>query len=259
MLKTFMVNGGQIIFKSNILEIKLTERNTYLLKTENGNEEFDFLISSMPIDNFLRIFKSTNASILNSLPSLVFRNTIIVYVRLNKTNLFNDQWLYIQDENILTGRVTNFNNWVPDIIGDKKDTVIALEYWCYEKDSIWTIEKNSFFEIISKDLLNCGFIDKSNEILDFEVVRIPKCYPVYKDDYKIHLEKIQNFIDEFENLQLIGRYGSFKYNNQDHSILMGHLAAGNITNNENNNIWDINTDYEYHESSTITETGLKNN
>jgi protoporphyrinogen oxidase len=259
MLKTFMVNGGQIIFKSNILEIKLTERNTYLLKTENGNEEFDFLISSMPIDNFLRIFKSTNTSILNSLPSLVFRNTIIVYVRLNKTNLFNDQWLYIQDENILTGRVTNFNNWVPDIIGDKKDTVIALEYWCYEKDSIWTIEKNSFFEIISKDLLNCGFINKSNEILDFEVVRIPKCYPVYKDDYKIHLEKIQNFIDEFDHLQLIGRYGSFKYNNQDHSILMGFLVARNVTNDEKNNIWDINTDYEYHESSTITETGLKNN
>ena len=259
MLKTFMVNGGEIIFKSNILEIKLTERNTYLLKTENSNEEFDFLISSMPIDNFLRIFKSTNTSILNSLPSLVFRNTIIVYVRLNKTNLFNDQWLYIQDENILTGRVTNFNNWVPDIIGDKKDTVLALEYWCYEMDSIWALEKKSFSEIISKDLLNCGFIDESNEILDFEVIRIPTCYPVYKDDYKIHLEKIQNFIDGFDNLQLIGRYGSFKYNNQDHSILMGYLAARNITKNEKNNIWDINTDYEYHESSIITETGLKTN
>jgi protoporphyrinogen oxidase len=246
-------------FNSNIVEISLTERNTYLLKTEIGNEEFDFLISSMPIDNFLKIFKSTNTSILKSVPSLVFRNTIIVYVQLNKTNLFKDQWLYIQDENILTGRVTNFNNWVPDIIGDKKDTVLALEYWCYEMDSIWALEKKSFSEIISKDLLNCGFIDESNEILDFEVIRIPKCYPVYKDDYKIHLEKIQSFIDDFDNLQLIGRYGSFKYNNQDHSILMGYLAARNITKNEKNNIWDINTDYEYHESSIITETGLKTN
>jgi protoporphyrinogen oxidase len=259
MLKTYESNGGQVIFKSNILEISLTEKNTYLLKTEIDNEEFDFLISSMPIDNFLRIFKSTKTSILNSVPSLVFRNTIIVYVQLNKTNLFTDQWLYIQDENILTGRVTNFNNWVPDIMGDKKDTVLALEYWCYEMDSIWALEKKSFSEIISKDLLNCGFIDESNEILDFEVIRIPKCYPVYKDDYKIHLEKIQNFIDRFDNLQLIGRYGSFKYNNQDHSILMGYLAARNITKNEKNNIWDINTDYEYHESSIITETGLKSN
>jgi protoporphyrinogen oxidase len=124
----------------------------------------------------------------------------------------------------------------------------------------YEISKNeNFSTIISKDILNCGFIDNANEILNFEVVRIPKCYPVYKDNYKIHLFKVQNFIDSFQNLQLIGRYGSFKYNNQDHSILMGHLAARNITNNENNNIWDINTDYEYHESSTITETGLKIN
>jgi protoporphyrinogen oxidase len=159
----------------------------------------------------------------------------------------------------LTGRVTNFNNWVSDIFEDKNDTVLALEYWCYEKDTIWSLEKSNFFEIISKDLKNCGFIEKTNEIVNFEVVHIPKCYPVYKDDYKIHLEKIQNFIDEFDNLQLIGRYGSFKYNNQDHSILMGILAARNIIYNEKNNIWDINTDYEYHESSTITETGLKNN
>jgi protoporphyrinogen oxidase len=259
MLQLFEANGAQILYSSNILEISLTEKNTYLLKTDNGNEEYDYLVSSMPIDNFLKIFTSTNTTILNSVPALAFRNTIIVYVQLNKTNLFQDQWLYIQDENILTGRVTNFNNWVSDIFEDKNDTVLALEYWCYEKDNIWSLEKSNFFEIISKDLKNCGFIEQTNEIINFEVVRIPKCYPVYKDDYKIHLEKIQNFIDDFDNLQLIGRYGSFKYNNQDHSILMGILAARNIIHNEKNNIWDINTDYEYHESSTITETGLKNN
>lgn len=57
-------------------------------------------------------------------------------------------------------------------------------------------------------------------------------------------------------LTVIGRYGSFKYNNQDHSILMGILAADNIINGANNDLWAINTDYEYQESSLITETGL---
>jgi protoporphyrinogen oxidase len=259
MLQLFEANGGRLIYNSNILEISLTKKNTFLLKTYNGTEEYDFLISSMPIDNFLKIFKSSTQSILNGVPALTFRNTIIVYVQLNKLNLFKDQWLYIQDEKILTGRVTNFNNWVPDILCDKNDTILALEYWCYENDAIWTLEKSNFFEIISKDLINCGFINQGNEIVNFEVIRIPKCYPVYKDDYKIHLENIQHFIDSFENLQLIGRYGSFKYNNQDHSILMGYLAAKNITHNEKNNIWDINTDYEYHETSTISETGLITN
>ena len=72
----------------------------------------------------------------------------------------------------------------------------------------------------------------------------------------LNLEKIQSFIDKFKKLQLIGRYGSFKYNNQDHSILMGILAAENIIDEAGNNIWEINTDYKYHESSTISETGL---
>jgi len=60
-----------------------------------------------------------------------------------------------------------------------------------------------------------------------------------------------------KNLSVIGRYGTFKYNNQDHSILMGLLAAENILNGTCHDLWQINTDYEYQESSVITKTGLK--
>ncbi|MBL7897218.1 MAG: hypothetical protein JNJ99_01700, partial [Crocinitomicaceae bacterium] len=56
---------------------------------------------------------------------------------------------------------------------------------------------------------------------------------------------------------VIGRYGAFKYNNQDHSILMGVMAAENIASGANHNLWSINTDYEeYQEKSTITASGL---
>ena len=48
-------------------------------------------------------------------------------------------------------------------------------------------------------------------------------------------------------------YGAFKYNNQDHSILMGLTAAKNIAQNEKNDLWEINTDYEYQESSKIND------
>jgi len=37
---------------------------------------------------------------------------------------------------------------------------------------------------------------------------------------------------------------------------MGLLAADNISENTNHNLWEINTDYEYQESSKITATGL---
>jgi hypothetical protein len=59
-------------------------------------------------------------------------------------------------------------------------------------------------------------------------------------------------------LTVIGRYGSFKYNNQDHSILMGILAAENLVNNSNHDLWSVNSDYEsYQEAALITESGLE--
>ncbi len=70
------------------------------------------------------------------------------------------------------------------------------------------------------------------------------------------LKLVENYLRGLKKLQVIGRYGSFKYNNQDHSILMGMLAAENITSNTKHDLWDINTDYEYQESSVITKTGL---
>jgi hypothetical protein len=45
------------------------------------------------------------------------------------------------------------------------------------------------------------------------------------------------------NLWPIGRYGSFKYNNQDHSILMGLLVADNICDDAAHDLWNVNVDY----------------
>ncbi len=90
------------------------------------------------------------------------------------------------------------------------------------------------------------------------VYRVPKCYPIYSVGYKKNLKIVEDYLDTLSNISVIGRYGAFKYNNQDHSILMGILAAENILEGKNHNLWEINTDYEYQESSKITSTGLVN-
>ena len=67
---------------------------------------------------------------------------------------------------------------------------------------------------------------------------------------------MKNIYQKKNGITVIGRYGSFKYNNQDHSILMGILAAENISENKNHNLWSLNTDYDYQENTKITATGL---
>lgn len=94
-------------------------------------------------------------------------------------------------------------------------------------------------------------------ILDGHVHRIKRCYPVYERGYKEKLKPVEEYLSTIEGLQAIGRYGAFKYNNQDHSIYMGILAAENIVTGAKHNLWEINTDYEsYQEEAQITEAGL---
>jgi hypothetical protein len=101
-------------------------------------------------------------------------------------------------------------------------------------------------------------LNEGAAVLDSKVYRINRCYPVYAKGYRETLEPIEDYLRTVENLIPIGRYGAFKYNNQDHAILRGLLAAENVLEGKQNDLWEINTDYdEYQEASIITDTGLQ--
>ena len=89
-------------------------------------------------------------------------------------------------------------------------------------------------------------------------MRARRSYPVYEKGYMEHLGVMRAYLDTVDGLSVIGRYGSFKYNNQDHSMLMGMMVAENLLDGAGHDLWSINTDYRvYQEGAVITETGLE--
>lgn len=235
--------GGKFLFNTKITNIKYLNKSFIIGFKDNSELKCNHLVSSMPIDSFLQIFNNYENKLLN----LKFRNTTLVYTLINKTKIFDDQWLYIQQSNIKTGRITNFNNWIPEIINSQKGTVLVSEYWSYDDEKIWNDSDNKLLKTCASDLIKCKFISNESEIIDHKVIRIPKCYPIYYDNYKIDINKIRLELDKYKNLYLIGRGGSYKYNNQDHSILMGYLAFKNIYMSMNYQLWDVNEDSDYQE------------
>jgi hypothetical protein len=82
---------------------------------------------------------------------------------------------------------------------------------------------------------------------DGTVVRMKKAYPVYDEHYERNVLVVRKFIEkEMPNLQLVGRNGMHKYNNQDHSMMTALLAARRILGGDLDP-WKVNTDAEYHE------------
>ena len=160
--------------------------------------------------------------------------------------LFKDNWIYVHSKDTQTGRITNFANWTKDLQCGQDSAILCLEYWANDDEALWNLDDNALSEIAKRDLLESRLVADSKMIINTSVLKIHKSYPVYEKGYKDNLHKIYKALDSFTDLYFIGRNGSFKYNNQDHSILMGLMCADKILGKECD-LWHINTDYDYQE------------
>ena len=248
--------GGNVYLNAPVGRVINTGRDVTGIELADGRAEaYDHVVSTMPLTLLVLSLEGVSAEAAAAAKSLRFRNTILVYLNVQNENLFPDNWIYIHSPQLRVGRITNFRNWSPRLYGEEKSSILALEYWCDEAEEFWSWDDNRLIELGKKELADAGLV-RPDEVSDGYVYRINKCYPVYRAGYRMHLKPIEEYLGGIRGLTVIGRYGSFKYNNQDHSILMGILAAENIVNGAGNNLWAINTDYEYQESALITETGL---
>ncbi len=245
LLNTEVISLQHDDFKVN----KLTLRNT-----ETGEESIvdcDGVISSIPINMLIgkMITPQPNSQAIAAAKSLKFRNTVLVYLFVEGNNLFPDNWLYINDPTVAVGRVTNFANWSPEMLPNNYQTPLCCEYWCNFDEPMWQMSESELIALAESELNKIKLLNKQYVSSGF-ILRLPRTYPIYAGEYKSSLNTIQTYLQQFENLQLVGRYGAFKYNNQDHSLLMGILAAENVINPGKHNLWEVNSDNEYVEEAS---------
>jgi protoporphyrinogen oxidase len=165
-----------------------------------------------------------------------------------------DNWIYIQEPDVLVGRLQIFNNWSPYMVADPNKTWIGLEYFCYQTDALWKMADEDLKKFAITEVEKIGIL-RAADVSDSHVVRVPKTYPAYFGTYdRFHV--IREFLDRFQNLYLVGRNGMHKYNNQDHSMLTAMTAVDNILAGvqDKENVWSINTEMEYHEEESKQES-----
>ncbi len=249
-------NGGRVFLSTPVRRVTTDGVRATGIELENGEiREYDHVVSSMPLTHLVQRLDGCPKDVVEASRRLKFRNTILVYLKVESDTLFPDNWLYVHSPDLQMGRVTNFRNWVPQLHGNEKGTILSLEYWCNDDDEMWRWDDTRLVELARKEIEKTGLTEGA-AISAGAVRRVPKCYPVYRVGYKQELQKVVDHLSGVESLTAIGRYGAFKYNNQDHSILMGLLAAESLSGPARADLWKINTDYEYQEKSSITATGL---
>jgi len=249
-------NGGSINLNTPVRRIAIRPDQKLALAFEAGtSRNYAHVLSTMPLTLLIRSLPEVPETVLQAASELRFRNTIMVYLRVNGTALFPDQWIYVHSGDLSVGRITNFRNWVPELCGESPDTILSLELWCDSEDDMWQQANHQHIERAKHDLLKTGLVGDAS-IVDGHVVRVPNCYPVYDLGYRDRVAVLRSHLEKIPGLLTIGRGGAFRYNNQDHSLLMGIQAAENIAHGADHDLWSTNSDQTYQEGAVISETGL---
>jgi protoporphyrinogen oxidase len=245
--------------------VTLGARVTRLLRDDTGITAVDYavdgrnerlhashVISTMPVPALVEaIDPPLPAPIRDAAHRLRHRDFLTVALMLEQQDVFADNWIYIHDPSVRVGRVQNFKNWSPEMVPDPSWTCLGLEYFCSEGDDLWTMSDDQLIDLARRELTQIGLGDPS-KVRRGVVVRAPKAYPVYDNGYAEALRVIRGGLAGVGNLQLVGRNGMHKYNNQDHSMLTGILAARNILG-ERYDLWQVNVEEEYHEHASAGE------
>jgi len=205
-----------------------------------------YVISSIPVTEFVNLLEpKTPKEVLETAKNLKFRSHVSLFVTLNKPSVFPDQWIYFPDKEIPFGRIMEPKNFSKKMSPANK-TSLLVEFFCWENDKIWNASKEELFELSIKWLEKLGFV-RRKEVIDYFVHKEKYAYPVYDLKYKENLSKVKNYLNQFRNLLLIGRAGCFRYNNQDHALEMGILAARSIIEGKQYDIEEVGVEQEYFE------------
>ena len=253
--------GGEIHLNHPVDRVFTTNHHVNAVGTRGSTGEShthtgDLFFSTMPIRDLIRAMDPAVVphNVREVSDGLEYRDFITVGLLARKLKvteahggLLKDTWIYVQEPDVLLGRLQIFNNWSPHLVADPSTVWIGLEYFCYETDPLWHMPDDELQRFAIAEIAKIGILHPE-DVLDGHVVRVPKTYPAYFGTYD-RFPDLREFTDSFENLILIGRNGMHKYNNQDHSMLTAMTAVDGIVAGHIDKaaLWGINTEQDYHE------------
>jgi protoporphyrinogen oxidase len=243
-----LAGGGQILLDSKVTGIRHENGSIAGVKYINNNIIKELppkhLISSVPIPQLISMLDpKPSESVISAADRLTYRAFIIVILIIDKKDIFPDQWIYIHSPDVRVGRIQNFKNWSEAMVPDPRKTSIGMEYFCNQGDDIWRMTDTDLIKMASGELSRIGLAEV-RDIVEGLVARQPDAYPVYDEGYKENLSIIRGYLGTINNLQTIGRGGTHRYNNMDHSMLTGILAVQNYSGAKHD-IWNVNEEEEY--------------
>ena len=184
----------------------------------------DAFLSSIPLTQLVQsLHPHAPAEVRAAAARLRYRDLAIVALMLDRERATDQTWIYFPGKDIPFGRLHEPTNWSA-AMAPPGCTLLVTERFCFRGDATWNASDAELIETTVQHLEKLGFI-RRREVRDGLVVRIPAAYPLFEVGYQERSRILCDYLERFENLQVAGRGGLFRYYNTDQAIASGLAAA----------------------------------
>jgi protoporphyrinogen oxidase len=197
----------------------------------DDTERADAVVSTAPLPRLAEMIRPPcGADVAAAARGMAFRGLRFLNLVVNRPAVTDNTWIYVPEPEFFFFRIQDLRNWSTSLCPPGK-SALELEISCDAGDEKWRMSDDEVRRICLADLAAVG-LDVAGDVDAYGSSFSEYSYPIYDLDYKAKLRAVLAFVWPLENVITVGRGGLFRYNNMDHSIKMGLLAARHVVGAE---------------------------
>jgi protoporphyrinogen oxidase len=182
------------------------------------------VVNTLPITVLVRMLDpAPPGAVLAAARQLRFRDMVLVTLLLDQDSVSDAACTYFPDPSFEFSRAHEPKVRSREMSPEGR-TSLVVEFPCFEGDPVWTRDEGELVKGLVGRLDAIGLISRGR-VTGSAVTRLRKAYPVYSKDYRRHSGEVLRHLASLENLETIGRGGSFFYGHVHDFISTGVAAA----------------------------------
>lgn len=168
------------------------------------------VVSTLPLPMMVNMMRpSPPDALLEAARTLEFRHLRLVVLTIDRPRFSANASIYFPDRAVPITRLYEPKNRSAAMApGDR--TAIVLEMPCAIDDNLWSASDDEVSEFAAAFLQREGLL-RRDEILGSTVRSVPFAYPILTPGFEASALSLQQYLEGFENLHMVGRSARFTY------------------------------------------------
>ena len=202
-------------------------RKSFLINSNRGNFKADKIFSTIPLNEFYRLFNEKGK--IKKISNKLQYNSIIIAMLNVKGNVGGDNFaLMVPNKNIIFHRISKL-----DFLGKnysiKNTTTFQIEITYKNSGKIAKMRDSEIFGKIILGLKELNLIKKSSDVNFKNLKKFKYAYVIYNLTHRKNVDQLLSHYRK-KNIEFLGRWGSWEYLNSDQVILQAYNQSKKFIN-----------------------------